>query len=103
MPLNKGCSLSAFRDNISKLVGEGYSNKQAVAIAADTLRRSCKALDRPLPEIGEIVPPAWEIEVVLEEAPTGASELDPNPESETKKADFPFRPTGIWGLFDYRK
>ena len=95
-PLNNGCSLSAFRANISELVSSGYSNKQAVAIAAEALRASCKKFNKPMPELGEIVPPAWE-----NEAPCCAAELDPD--KEGKKADFPFRPTTVWGVSDYKK
>jgi hypothetical protein len=53
MPLNKGCSVTAFRNNISQLVGEGYPQDQAVAIALETLRKTCKQQKKPLPDIGE--------------------------------------------------
>lgn len=40
MPLNKGKSKAAVSENISKLRGEGYKPKQAVAIALDTARKA---------------------------------------------------------------
>ena len=41
MPLVKGKTKSAFRENVSRLVKEGYPKKQAVAIAYD-IQRSAK-------------------------------------------------------------
>lgn len=42
MPLNKGTSKKAVSANIRKLIHEGKPQKQAVAIALDTRRRSKK-------------------------------------------------------------
>ena len=68
MPLNKSCSVSALRDNISKLVSEGFPQDQALAAALETLRKSCKQAGKPLPDMGEIVPPDFsdDIYVVFE-------------------------------------
>jgi hypothetical protein len=40
VPLAKGSSREVISQNISKLVHEGYPQKQAVAIALNTARRS---------------------------------------------------------------
>lgn len=93
MPLNKGCSISALRENISKLVGEGYPQDQAVAAAMETLRSSCKKLDKPMPDMGEIVPPDFDdtdleavVRVLL-----------------AKEAEKQGRATDVWGIFDFGK
>jgi uncharacterized protein YoaH (UPF0181 family) len=44
MPLNEGSSDQAVSDNIKKLMGEGYSRKQAVAIALSKKREAKKSL-----------------------------------------------------------
>lgn len=93
MPLNKGCSVKALRDNISKLVGEGFPQDQAVAAAMETLRSFCKKLGKPMPDMGEIVPPDFDddnletiVRVLLAE--------------ETEKQA---RATDVWGIFNYGK
>lgn len=40
MPLVEGCSKEAVRENIEKLVSEGYDRDQAVAIAAEKAREN---------------------------------------------------------------
>ena len=77
----------------------GYSNIQAVSIAMKLLQKSCDIDGVMLPDLGEIVPPDWDDSPV--EAPCCGAKLDP--EIESKKADFPFRPTGIWGVFNYKR
>lgn len=42
MPLQKSCSLEAYRANIGELIKAGHEADQAVAIAHKTLRESCK-------------------------------------------------------------
>ena len=96
MPLSGGCSVTAFRRNISELVSKGYPQDQAVAIAMDKLKSSCKEAKKPLPDIGEIVPPEWEDELIEIVQTLLASE-----DEEAEKADVPLRPTGVWGIFDY--
>ena len=41
MPINKGCSISAFRENVSMLIREGRERDQALAIAISTLKKAC--------------------------------------------------------------
>lgn len=54
MPLNQGCSRKAFQENIRKMIEEeNQSRSQVVAIAFDTLRKSCKARGKPMPVKGE--------------------------------------------------
>jgi hypothetical protein len=94
MPLNAGCSITAFRRNISQLVGEGYPQNQAVAIALSTLRKSCQAKGKPVPDIGEIVPPEVndEIESIIKVLLGAEQEMG---------EDALQRSTEIWGVFDY--
>jgi len=42
MPLKKGCSLKACKENYSELTSSGRSKKQAFAIVADTAREKQK-------------------------------------------------------------
>lgn len=42
MPLKKGSSKQTFEHNLTKLIREGYPQKQAVAIAYSQKRRSQK-------------------------------------------------------------
>lgn len=78
MPLNSGCSVKAFEDNISKLIEEGRPRDQAVAAAFDKLESSCKEQGKPVPDVGEAV----------------------EPEDKKEKASVP-RTTAVWGVFDY--
>jgi hypothetical protein len=41
MPLKKGCSNAVISANIEKLINEGYPQKQAIAIAYDSARKTC--------------------------------------------------------------
>jgi hypothetical protein len=41
MPLDKSCSIQAFKTNLKRLVEEGYENPQLFAIAMNTLKRAC--------------------------------------------------------------
>ena len=51
MPLNKGCSLKAYRDNIAKMIEEGTPRDQAVAIAERTLDVECRRKGKPIPSL----------------------------------------------------
>lgn len=42
MPLANGCDDETVRENIAKLIREGYDRKQAVAIAYEHRRKTCK-------------------------------------------------------------
>lgn len=92
MPLSSGCSVSAFRENIAKMIREGRPRDQAVAAAISTLRRSCQKRGKPMPDIGEIVP--------FEEVDNAVIEIILAKLEESKIF---CRPTRIWGPFDYRK
>ena len=93
MPLNSGCSITALRRNISELIGKGYPKDQAVAVAIDSLKRSCKAAKKPLPEIGELVSPGQddEVEQLIQVLLSSCAEGE----------DASYRPTQIWGTFNY--
>ena len=39
MPLKNGCDYKVVSENVKKLMGEGYEQKQAVAIALDHARK----------------------------------------------------------------
>lgn len=59
MPLTQGYSDETRQQNIEKLIGEGYSPEQAVAIAYDVQRKNKKSLSsRTLQYVGmkEITP-----------------------------------------------
>lgn len=49
MPLQKSCSLDAFKANVAELIRSGKPRDQAVAIAHSTLRESCKSAGKPTP------------------------------------------------------
>lgn len=83
MPLNKSCSIEAFRENVAKSIDEGRPNDQAVAIAMRTLEDACEKEDKPMPDVGEIVP------VINMESPV--SNIDCS------------RSTSVWGVFDLEK
>lgn len=50
MPLNKSCSLAAFRENIKIEIQAGKSPEQATAIARDTLEKACSEAGKPVPK-----------------------------------------------------
>ncbi len=93
MPLNKSCSVKALRDNISRLVTEGFPQDQAVAAAMETLRSSCRGLGKPVPDMGEIVPPDFDDEDLEAVVRVLLAE-----EAEKQQ-----RATDIWGVFDFGK
>lgn len=51
MPLDRGCSLKAYRDNIAKMIEEGTPRDQAVAIAERTLDVECRRKGKPIPSL----------------------------------------------------
>jgi len=51
MPLIKSCDIEAFRKNIAAEIEAGRPRDQAVAIAADTLRKACKAEGKAVPKM----------------------------------------------------
>ena len=76
MPLNKGCSLKAYRDNIAKMIDEGTPRDQAVAIAVRTLEVECRRKGKPTPS------------------------LTSKGEEESLRDPIP---SGVWGIFDIEK
>lgn len=50
MPLNKTCSVDAFRENIRAEINAGKSPSQATAIARSTLDAACTQEGKPVPE-----------------------------------------------------
>ena len=89
MPLNSGCSLRAFRDNIAKMIREGRPRDQAVAAAISALRQGCKQRGKPMPDIGEIVPAAEIDEEIIKIILAALKEEQAG------------RQTTVWGLYDY--
>jgi hypothetical protein len=54
MPLAKSCSIDAYKANIAELIRSGKPKDQAVAIAHDTLRESCKAEGKSVPRTDSV-------------------------------------------------
>jgi uncharacterized protein YdaT len=46
MPLKRGYSQKIISENTKKLIDEGYSQKQAIAIAYDTARKAKRAAQK---------------------------------------------------------
>ena len=51
MPLNKTCSVEAFKQNIRTEMKAGRSQNQAVAIAHSTLEAACKKEGKSVPKV----------------------------------------------------
>jgi hypothetical protein len=65
MPLNAGCSITAYRANISELISKGKLPSQAVAISIDQLKRSCLRSGEPMPDIGEVPDNVMDLSIIL--------------------------------------
>ncbi len=55
VPLQKSCSLEAFRANVQSEIASGKTPEQAAAIAHDILRKACKDAGKPIPRTDSVL------------------------------------------------
>lgn len=99
MPLQKACTLEAFRANVAELIRSGRDPQQAAAVAHETLRDSCKASGQEVPRTDKASDPLSQAEVERFDVSTFSPKVTTTPQGFLK-APANFTRAGI---FEYKR